>query len=116
MLRRCEARVIGSEKLTAQPQDHGLASELGPGWKDVVGSLWRSEHLTSEALAGVYVGTRFLPNSYMRQMATRSFMSNRSYDALDSGALTVPTGCPASMIRVFPRSGRSPGRKCWCLR
>ncbi|MCL4069196.1 hypothetical protein M3484_21800 [Pseudomonas sp. GX19020] len=111
MLRRCEARVIGSEKLTAQPQDHGLESELGPGWKDVVGSLWRSEHLTSEALAGVYVGARILLNSHMPQRVTRGFMSDRSYDALASGALTVSDRVPGFHDPGFPEIRQVAGQE-----
>lgn len=142
MLWRYQALFIGSEKLTAQLRDHGLAADYlpqatecarfhplrrpagadeiplafvggyaprvdrriilwaaeagfepqiwGPGWKDVVPArLWRGERLNSEALAEVYARARILLNSHMPPMATRGFMSNRSYDALASGAIVV---------------------------
>ncbi|WP_143040588.1 hypothetical protein [Rhodobacter sp. 24-YEA-8] len=64
----------------------------GAGSKDVVGTLWRGEHLTSEAQAGDYVGARILLNSHLPQRVTRGFMSDRCYDALASGALVVSDG------------------------
>lgn len=62
----------------------------GPGWKDVVPArLWRGERLDYDALARVYAGARVVLNSHMTDMARMGFMSNRSYDALASGACVV---------------------------
>lgn len=62
----------------------------GPGWKGVVPDrLWRGERLGYDALAQVYASARVVLNSHMPVMARAGFMSNRSYDALASGAMVV---------------------------
>lgn len=62
----------------------------GPGWKGVVPDrLWRGERLGYDQLAQVYASARVVLNSHMTAMARMGFMSNRSYDALASGALVV---------------------------
>jgi hypothetical protein len=62
----------------------------GPRWKGVVPeSLWRGERLDYDQLAQVYARARVILNSHMENMAHMGFMSNRSYDALASGARVV---------------------------
>ncbi|WP_232831610.1 rhamnan synthesis F family protein [Pseudogemmobacter bohemicus] len=62
----------------------------GPGWQDVVPRhLWQGERLNHDELADVYARARVVLNSHMASMAALGFMSNRSYDALASGAAVV---------------------------
>ncbi len=62
----------------------------GPGWKGIVPDrLWLGERLDLDELADVYAAARIVLNSHMPHMAAMGFMSNRSYDALASGALVV---------------------------
>lgn len=62
----------------------------GPGWQGVVPDrLLRGERLDYAELAETYAGARVVLNSHMSNMAILGFMSNRSYDALASGAAVV---------------------------
>lgn len=62
----------------------------GPGWKGVIPDhLWCGERLDYDELAQVYARARVILNSHMSKMAMLGFMSNRSYDALASGALVL---------------------------
>lgn len=62
----------------------------GPGWSGVVPDrLWQGERLGYDGLAETYARSRVILNSHMVDMSRQGFMSNRSYDALASGAITV---------------------------
>ena len=62
----------------------------GPGWKGAIPDrLWRGERVDHDKLADIYANARVVLNSHMPQMARLGFMSNRSYDALASGAFVV---------------------------
>lgn len=62
----------------------------GPGWRGIVPDrLWRGERLAYHELAEIYARATVVLNSHMTGMAKLGFMSNRSYDALASGAMVV---------------------------
>ena len=69
----------------------GLEPQIwGPGWQGVVPDrLWRGPHLSYDQLAETYATARVVLNSHMANMAAMGFMSNRSYDALASGAQVI---------------------------
>lgn len=59
----------------------------GQGWDGVVPArLWQGARLDYDELAAVYARARVVLNSHQSQMANMGMMSNRSYDALASGA------------------------------
>lgn len=62
----------------------------GPGWRGAIPDrLWCGERADHDELARIYANARIILNSHMPQMARMGFMSNRSYDALASGAFVV---------------------------
>lgn len=62
----------------------------GAGWDDVLppGHL-QGTRLSIEELATVYASAKVVLNSHMPDMAKLGFMSNRTFDALASGAIVV---------------------------
>ena len=62
----------------------------GPGWQGKVPDrLLMGERLGYDALADTYAAARVILNCHMLRMAELGFMSNRSFDALASGAMVV---------------------------
>lgn len=62
----------------------------GPGWEGAVPQgIWHGPRLGYAELAQAYASARIILNSHMQQMAQLGFMSNRSFDALSSGAFVV---------------------------
>lgn len=62
----------------------------GPGWQGKVPDhLWRGARLDYQELAETYARARVILNCHMPRMAQLGFMSNRSFDALASGACVV---------------------------
>ncbi|AUM75099.1 rhamnan synthesis F family protein [Paracoccus jeotgali] len=62
----------------------------GPGWKGVIPDrLWRGAHLDYDELAQVYASARIVLNDHMPNMALTGMMSNRSFDAIASGAVVI---------------------------
>jgi hypothetical protein len=80
-----------SRRLVLDAVDQGFEPQIwGPGWKGVIPDrLWQGERLEHDELAQVYARARIILNSHMENMARMGFMSNRSYDALASGAWVV---------------------------
>ncbi|WP_151719451.1 rhamnan synthesis F family protein [Gemmobacter serpentinus] len=75
----------------------------GPGWGGVIPDrLWRGERLNYAELAQVYAASRVILNSHMTQMANLGFMSNRSYDALASGACVLSDHVAGFMAPDLP--------------
>lgn len=69
----------------------------GPGWKNIIPARnWRGQHLDQDELAAVYASARIVLNEHMPHMAFAGMMSNRTYDALASGAIVV-----ADQVRDF---------------
>lgn len=71
--------------------DAGFEPQIwGPGWQGVAPDrLWRGERLDYAELAATYATARVVLNSHMAGMAQMGFMSNRSQDALSSGAAVI---------------------------
>lgn len=62
----------------------------GPGWEGVIPERnWCGERLDQDELASVYARARVVLNDHMPAMAHFGMMSNRTYDALSSGASVV---------------------------
>ena len=62
----------------------------GQGWQGVVpDDLYHGPRLSLEELAEVYARADCVINSHMPQMAAMGFMSNRSHDAMASGAVVM---------------------------
>lgn len=78
-------------RLVTEAARAGFGPQIwGPGWHGVVPDrLWRGERLDYDQLAETYASARIVLNSHMPNMAMLGFMSNRSYDALASGAYVV---------------------------
>ncbi|MDO5647480.1 rhamnan synthesis F family protein [Paracoccus sp. (in: a-proteobacteria)] len=65
-------------------------SVWGPGWEGAIpAEYWRGPHLDYDGLAQVYARAQIILNSHMPRMAELGMMSNRSFDALASGAAVV---------------------------
>lgn len=68
---------------------HDLAV-WGHGWDGKLpDGVWRGKHLSLTELADVYANARIVLNSHMERMAKLGAMSNRTFDALASGALVL---------------------------
>jgi hypothetical protein len=62
----------------------------GDGWREVVpASHFGGERLDMAGLAAVYAGSRVVLNSHMPMMSSLGMMSNRTFDALASGAVVL---------------------------
>lgn len=77
----------------------------GPGWKGVVPDhLLQGERLSQTELAQLYARSAVVLNSHMDDMARFGFMSNRTFDALASGAMVLSdhvNGFAASALPGF---------------
>lgn len=78
-------------RLVLDAVKEGLEPQIwGPGWKGVIPErLWQGERLGYTEIAQLYARSRIILNSHMSNMAAHGFMSNRSYDALASGAKVI---------------------------
>lgn len=75
----------------------------GPGWQGVVPDrCLQGERLNYDALAQTYAAARIILNSHMPQMAERGFMSNRTLDALASGAEVISDPIPGFLAPHLP--------------
>ncbi|GAB1477838.1 rhamnan synthesis F family protein [Paracoccaceae bacterium] len=75
----------------------------GPGWQGVVPDrCLQGERLNYDELAQTYATARIILNSHMPQMAERGFMSNRSFDALATGAEVVSDPIPGFLAPTLP--------------
>ena len=75
----------------------------GPGGQGVVPDrCLQGARLTYDELAETYATARVVLNSHMPQMAERGFMSNRSYDALASGARVISDHIPGFSAPDLP--------------
>lgn len=85
----------------------------GPGWAGVVPERHlRGERLDYARLAETYASARIILNSHMPAMQRLGFMSNRSFDALASGAFLVSDRIPGfsapdlpELVQVGDRKG-----------
>ncbi len=75
----------------------------GPGWAGVVPERHlKGERLDYVRLAETYASARIILNSHMPAMRRLGFMSNRSFDALASGALLVSDRIPGFSAPELP--------------
>lgn len=75
----------------------------GPGWRGVVPDhCLQGERLNYTELAETYAAARIVLNSHMPQMADLGFMSNRTFDALSSGARVISEVIPEFTAAALP--------------
>lgn len=75
----------------------------GPGWAGVVPPRHlRGDHLDYDELAMTYASARVVLNSHMGSMRRDGYMSNRTFDAIASGAYVVSDVIPGFDAQAIP--------------
>lgn len=92
----------------------GLETHVwGPGWdRKIPARNWRGPHLDYDELAATYACARIVLNAHMPEMSLHGMMSNRSFDAIASGAVVVSDpvrGFAAPDLPELIQTGSGPG-------